>query len=79
MKVAIVYALSIGEDLPPVVGAASYGVLARQIPRLAVSLLNGEGDRGIRFFPLIGPLEGRRQFFSVSHMLSPEKLVALLR
>ena len=37
--------------LKPVVGAAPYDVLARQLPRLLVTRLNNGGDRGVRYFP----------------------------
>lgn len=77
MKLAIVYSLAVDPAVTPVVGAPSFGVLSRQIPRMVVGLLNGEGDQGLRFFPLLGERDGRRQFFMVSDMLSPEQLVKI--
>lgn len=77
MSLVIVYSFAVDPSLLPVVGAPSYGVLARQIPRLVVGSLNGEGDRGLRFFPLLGPRDGRRQFFMIPDMLPPEQLVKI--
>jgi tetratricopeptide (TPR) repeat protein len=73
----IVYSFAVVPDLPPVVGAPSFGVLARQIPRLVVAGLNGAGDRGVRFLPLLGPMHGRRQFFVIPDLLPPEQLTRI--
>ena len=74
MSIAIVYAFAAQKGMTPVVGAPPPCVLTRQLPRMVVSLMNGGGDRGIRFFPLLGPVEGRRQFISISEMLSLQRL-----
>lgn len=73
----VVYAFAIAEGMRPVVGAPSYGVFARQLPRMVVSALNAQADRGIRFFPLLGPMDGSRRFFDVPELLVPEQLARL--
>jgi predicted Zn-dependent protease len=77
MTLAVVFAFAVEKDLPPVVGAAPYGVLARQLPRLVVNRLNGDRDAGLRFFPLLGTDNGTRQFFTIDEMLPPEQLAGL--
>ena len=77
MTLAILYTLAVEEGLPPVVGAAPYSVLARQLPRLVVNRMNGDRDEGVRFFPLLGTVEGKRQFFSIPEMLDAERLMTL--
>ena len=77
MTLAILYTLAVEEGLPPVVGAAPYSVLARQLPRLVVNQMNGDRDEGVRFFPLLGTVEGKRQFFSIPEMLDAERLMTL--
>ena len=49
---AILVTLAVEEGLEPAPGAAPYGVLSRQLPRLLVSQLNGGADRGVRFWPV---------------------------
>ncbi len=60
-----------------VAGAAPPAVLGRQLPRLAVQALNADGDRGLRFFPLIGQREGERRFVELDGLLPVEQLLAL--
>jgi Flp pilus assembly protein TadD len=79
VAVAVVYAFAVADGLVPVVGAAPYDVLARQLPRLLVARLNGTGDRGIRFFPFLGTLDKKRGFLRLSEMLAPEALASLHR
>ncbi len=74
MSRLIFFGLAVEEGLSPVVGAAPFEVLARQIPRLVVKLLNDGQDRGVRCFPFIGPVDGRRQFLASPEMLPVQKL-----
>lgn len=77
MTGAVVYALSVDHSLTPPEDATPLPVLSRQLPRLVVHLLNGGGDRGLRFFPFIGR-EGRdRQFFVVEDLLPVTSLMRL--
>jgi tetratricopeptide (TPR) repeat protein len=77
MTVAVVFAFAVADGLSPVVGAAPYDVLARQLPRLLVARLNGGGDRGVRFFPFLGTVDGQRDFFVVREPFAPEALAQL--
>jgi len=77
MVVAVVFAFAVAEGLPPVVGAAPYDVLSRQLPRLLVSHLNGGGDRGVRFFPFLGPVAGQRNFLVLREPFAPAQLALL--
>jgi Tfp pilus assembly protein PilF len=70
----VFFGLAVEEGLSPVVGAAPHEVLARQIPRLVVKRLNDGEDRGIRYFPFVGPVDGRRQFLVLPKMLGIAKL-----
>jgi tetratricopeptide (TPR) repeat protein len=79
MVQAVVFAFAVADGLTPVVGAAPFDVLARQLPRLLVARLNGGGDRGVRFLPFLGTLEGERCFLSLREMLEPEQLIGLHR
>lgn len=79
MVLAVVFAFAVADGLTPVVGAAPFDVMARQLPRLLVARLNGGGDRGVRFLPFLGTVEGERCFLSLREMLEPEQLVALPR
>ena len=67
----VVFAFATADGLSPVVGAAPFDVLARQLPRLLVARLNGAGDRGVRFFPFLGPVGGRRAFLQLREPLDP--------
>ena len=78
MTSAILFSFAVEEGLQPVPGAAPYGVLSRQLPRLLVNRLNGDSDRGVRFFPFVGSDLGERRFLRLTGMLSLERLCALL-
>jgi hypothetical protein len=77
MSSAVVFAFAISDGLQPVVGAAPFDVLSRQIPRALVAQLNGNGDRGLRFFPFLGPVDGQRGFLRLRELLDAKSLVAL--
>ena len=77
MSNAVVFAFAVEDGLLPVVGAAPYDVLARQIPRILVGQLNGDSDRGVRFFPFLGPVDGARSFLRLREPLEPKALVSL--
>ena len=77
MAVAVVFAFAVADGLLPVVGAAPYDVLARQLPRLLVARLNAGGDRGIRFFPFVGPVDGQRNFLNLREQFEPGQLAML--
>lgn len=79
MAVAVVFAFAVADGLPPVAGAAPYDVLARQLPRLLVARMNGDGDRGVRFFPFLGPVDGRRSFLRPRAPFEPALLTELHR
>lgn len=75
----MVFGFAVPDGLPPVVGAAPYDVIARQVPRQLVQLLNGREDRGVRFLPFLGNLGGQRRFLPVRQPLPPATLAALHR
>lgn len=77
MSSAVVFAFAIADGLKPVVGAAPYDVLARQIPRTLVAQINGADDRGLRFFPFIGSVEGERSFLKLGQLLAPKSLLEI--
>jgi tetratricopeptide (TPR) repeat protein len=77
MSAAVVFTYAIDSGVAPVVGAAPFDVLARQVPRALVAQLNGATDRGIRFFPFVGPIEGSRGFLRLRELLEPKALQAL--
>ena len=77
MVVAVVYAFAVADGLMPVVGAAPYDVLARQLPRMLVVRLNGTSDRGIRFFPFMGTIDGKRGFLRLRERFTPSHLLEL--
>lgn len=79
MPAAVVFAFAVTDGLSPVVGAAPFDVLSRQIPRLLVARLNGGGDRGVRFFPFVGPIDGQRGFLGVRELFEPGTLAGLHR
>lgn len=74
MATVVVFALAVADGLVPVAGAAPYDVLSRQLARLLVGRLNGPGDRGARFFPFLGPVDGQRGFLRTSEPLDPAVL-----
>lgn len=77
MAAAVVFAFAVADGLVPVAGAAPYDVLARQLPRLLVARLNGQGDRGVRFFPFLGPIDGQRAFLRPRERFEPAVLARL--
>jgi tetratricopeptide (TPR) repeat protein len=77
MATAVVFAFAVADGVLPVVGAAPPDVLARQMPRLLVERLNGGGDRGARFFPFLGPVDGERAFLRPRELFAPDVLVRL--
>ena len=74
MSGPVVFAFAVADGTLPVVGAAPPDVLARQLPRLLVARLNGDGDRGARFFPFLGVADGRRRFLRVAQLFEPGAL-----
>ena len=77
MPTAVVFAFAVADGIVPVVGAAPSDVLARQLPRLLVARLNGSGDRGVRFLPFLGPVDGQRAFLRMGELLDPAVLAQL--
>ncbi|MCA8976502.1 MAG: hypothetical protein KDC98_17410, partial [Planctomycetes bacterium] len=77
MVAAVVFAFAVADGLAPVVGAAPFEVLARQLPRLLVVRLNRGGDRGVRFFPFLGTVAGSRTFLELRERFEPEQLADL--
>lgn len=77
MPQVVVFAFAVEDGLAPVVAAAPYSVLARQIPRVLVEVLNSGGDRGARFFPFLGRVDGARTFLRLRRPLEPKALIAL--
>ncbi|MFN9332918.1 MAG: hypothetical protein ACK6D1_10005, partial [Planctomycetota bacterium] len=73
----MVFAFAVADGVLPVAGAAPPDVLARQLPRLLVARLNGDGDRGARFFPFLGVTAGRRRFLRLPQLLEPAALAQL--
>jgi tetratricopeptide (TPR) repeat protein len=71
--------LAVHEGLMPVVGAAPYDVLSRQLPRQLVQMLNDGEDRGVRFLPLLGKVDGRRAFLGARQLISIGTLQELYR
>lgn len=74
MAAAVVFAFAVDDGLVPVAGAAPWDVLARQVPRLLVARLNGNSDRGARFFPFLGPIDGQRTFLRPNQLFEPAML-----
>jgi tetratricopeptide (TPR) repeat protein len=79
MPFAVVFACATADGLAPVAGAAPWDVLARQLPRLLVARLNGGGDRGVRFFPFLGPVDGQRSFLRPHELFDPAVLAQVHR
>lgn len=77
MPQVVVFAFAVEDGLVPVVGAAPFSVLARQVPRVLVEQLNAGDDRGARFFPFLGRVDGVRTFLRLRRPLEPKALVAL--
>ncbi|MHC5063103.1 MAG: tetratricopeptide repeat protein, partial [Planctomycetota bacterium] len=74
---AIVYSFAVESGLPQVPGTAPLAVLSRQIPRQVVLGLNQGRDRGLRFFPFMGQVEGVRRFFELPEPLAIPELLKL--
>lgn len=68
----ILFGFAVEAGLAPTDGGLPLDVLARQIPRVAVQALNEGGDRGARFFPLMGHDGSRRRFFTIGELLPPD-------
>lgn len=77
LTLAVVFGFAVADGLPPAVGAAPYEVLGRQLPRQLVQLLNGGGDRGIRFLPYLSSSNGQRMFLTVREPLPIATLASL--
>jgi len=73
----VVFGFAVADGLPPVVGAAPYEVLGRQLPRQLVQVLNGGVDRGMRFLPYLTSANGQRMFLPVREPLPIATLAAL--
>lgn len=74
---AIVYSFAVDSGLAQVPGTAPLAVLSRQIPRQVVLGLNSGRDRGLRFFPFMGQVEGVRRFFELPELLAVPELLKL--
>lgn len=77
MNLAIVFGFAVQDGLVPIVGAAPYDVIARQLPRQLVQLLNAGADRGARFFPFLGNAGGKRTFLRLREPLPVATLASL--
>lgn len=77
LTLAVIFGFAIADGLPPVVGAAPYEVLGRQLPRQLVQLLNAGVDRGIRFLPYLTSTNGQRVFLQVREPLAIATLTSL--
>ncbi|MSR39930.1 MAG: tetratricopeptide repeat protein [Planctomycetes bacterium] len=77
MTLAVVFGFAVQDGLIPVVNAAPYDVLARQLPRQLVQLLNAGVDRGVRFFPFLANSGGKRTFLRLHEALPIATLASL--
>jgi len=77
LTLAVVYALAVDHSLTSREGTAPLAALSRQLPRLAVQLLNSEQDRGLRFFPFISREGEDRQFFVINDVLPVSSLMRM--
>lgn len=71
--IAIFFVFTVPPD-PGEPGVVAWPVWARQLPRLIVAAMNGEGDRGLRYFPFLGVQDGRRTFLEPREPLPPAVL-----
>lgn len=90
LPVAIVFQLAL-DGADPVVPASTpasgddaapqptWSGLCRQLPRMMTLTLNGDGDRGVRFFPFIGSQGQSRGFLHVPQLFDVEVLDGLHR
>lgn len=80
MTTAIVYSFAVQAGLRNASPAhPSWDVLARQVPRMVVALLNGDDDRGIRFLPLMGFDGAQRRFFVLDELPPPHLALTIHR
>ncbi len=77
LTAVVVFGFAVEDGLSPVVGAAPHEVLARQVPRHLVQLLNAGADRGVRFLPYLTNVDGQRRFLLVRELLPVATLAAL--
>lgn len=73
----VVFGFAVADGLSPVVGAAPYEVLGRQLPRQLVQMLNCGGDRGVRFLPYLTSTNGQRMFLRIREPLPIATLASL--
>lgn len=73
----MVFGFAVADGLSPVVGAAPWDVLGRQLPRQLVQMLNSGQDRGVRFLPYLANTDGARTFLPVREALPVATLAAL--
>lgn len=74
---AVVYSFALEQGLNQTQGAAPLAIMSRQIPRQVVLGLNAGKDRGLRFFPFMGQVEGMRRFFELPEPLPIRDLLSL--
>ncbi len=77
LTAAVVFGFAVADGLSPVVGAAPYDVLGRQLPRQLVQMLNGSSDRGVRFLPYLTSTNGQRMFLRLREPLPVATLASL--
>lgn len=68
------FAFAVDDGRPSPEGTAPLAVQARQIPRLVVSRLNAGEDRRLRFFPFMGVVAGKRQFYELDERFPVDDL-----
>lgn len=73
----MVFGFAVADGLEPVVSAAPWDVLGRQLPRQLVQMLNAGNDRGVRFLPYLTNVGGARTFLSVREALPVATLASL--
>ncbi|MEQ1632440.1 MAG: tetratricopeptide repeat protein [Planctomycetota bacterium] len=77
MTAVVVFGFAVADGHKPVVGAAPWDVLARQLPRQLVQTLNAGQDRGVRFLPYLTNTDGHRTFLWVRELLPAATLASL--
>jgi tetratricopeptide (TPR) repeat protein len=78
LTTAIVYSFAVQAGLPePPPGWPAWAVVARQLPRLAVALLNERSDSGVRFLPLMGYDGTQRRFFTIDTLPSERLAIGM--
>jgi Flp pilus assembly protein TadD len=73
----VVFGFAVADGHKPVVAAAPWEVLARQLPRQLVQTLNAGADRGVRFLPYLTNTGGHRTFLHVRELLPAATLASL--